>query len=222
MRGQLIHDVPIFPLNTVLFPSMPLPLQIFEQRYIAMLEDLKSPKGRFCVAHILEGQEVGGSAEPADVACLAEIVHLQALPGERFFLVAVGVERVRIRSTDRMSKPYIRGSVELWPDENTAADPDVVQKAKRLFAQYIQAVKTLTGEEAEEVPLPEEPGLLSYMLATTLQVEVETRQALLEVPGSAERLMREIQILQSELPVLRALMLGPNPPGAGYGQFSAN
>ena len=95
MVDEILYNVPIFPLNTVLFPGVPLPLQIFESRYLAMLDDLRHGNQRFCVAHILEGEEVGGPAQPASVACLAEIVQLEPMQGERYFLVAVGIEKVK-------------------------------------------------------------------------------------------------------------------------------
>src|SRR5438132_10391791 len=99
MPGEILYKVPVFPLNTVLFPSMPLPLHIFEERYRAMVQDIKHGDKRFCVALIKEGEEVGSDAAPCQVACLAEVVHLQALADGRYFLLAVGVERVRILST---------------------------------------------------------------------------------------------------------------------------
>src|SRR6266567_3382730 len=110
MSGEILYNVPIFPLSTVLFPSMPLPLHVFEERYRTMVEDLRRGDNRFCVALIREGPEVGGYAEPHEVACLAELVHVQALQDGRFFIVAVGIERVKILSTDRAAKPYLTGS----------------------------------------------------------------------------------------------------------------
>jgi Lon protease-like protein len=206
----------------VLFPSMPLPLHIFEERYRAMVQDIKHGDKRFCVALIKEGQEVGGEAVPCEVACLAEAVHLQSLADGRFFIMAVGVERVRILSTDRDAKPYLTGNLELWPDEGEKAEPDLLQRAEQLFSQYAHCIMKLSGQEAEKVPMPAEPELLSYVLATGLQMEALARQQLLELPGCKQRLSAEIEILQAELPMLRALASSPQPRGVGFGQFSAN
>src|SRR4051812_47847760 len=115
MPGEMLYNVPIFPLHAVLFPGIPLPLQVFEERYLAMIEDLRSGDNRFCVAHIVDGVEVGGSAKTSSIGCLAEIVELKPVAEGRFYMVAVGVERVRITSTDYTSKSYLTGALELLP-----------------------------------------------------------------------------------------------------------
>ena len=97
MPGETtVSNIPIFPLNAVLFPKMPLSLRIFEERYKAMIRDLPISGNRFCVALIQDGVEVGGPAEPHEVACLAEVQEIQPLPNGMFLLEAIGVERVRI------------------------------------------------------------------------------------------------------------------------------
>lgn len=222
MQGEILYNVPIFPLNTVLFPGMPLPLQIFEERYLQMLDDMGRRDNRFCVAHILEGDEVGGPAATSEIACLGEIVETRPMPGERFLIIVVGVERVRIISTDHTSKPYITGTLEMIPDDAPDPDTRLVEKARGLFKQYLACLVKLSGQEGQKIPLPEEPDLLSYMLGTALQVESVVRQGLLELPGSEARLRAEVQIMQMELPVLRSLLSGSGTPGVGYGKFSAN
>ncbi len=222
MSGEILYNVPVFPLNTVLFPGVPLPLQIFEPRYLAMVNDLKRRDNRFCVSHIVSGEEVGGPAVPAPVGCLAEIVQLEPMPGERYFLVAVGVERVKILSLDDVSKPYLVGSLEVLAEDEDSVDAQTVSRARKLFSQYMDCILKLSGREDAKIPLPAEPDLLSYLLAAVLQVDAEVRQRLLEAPDNAERLKAEISVLEGELPVLRSMLAGVESPGAGYGQFSAN
>jgi uncharacterized protein len=223
MRGEgIVYNVPVFPLNAVLFPSMPLRLHVFEERYRTMIEDLRRGDNRFCAALIRDGVEVGGDAEPCEIACLAEIVQLEPLPDGRFFLLAVGVERVRILSIDRGGRPYLTGSLEMWPDESANADPALVATASRLFTQYMDYIRKLVGGEHEKIPVPAEPDLLSHLLAMTVHSEPAVRQRLLELPGSEQRLKTEVEMLHAEIPILRALANSPEPPGAGFGQFSAN
>jgi Lon protease-like protein len=222
MNSEIIYDVPIFPLHSVLFPSLPLHLHIFEERYRTMLRDLRSRDNRFCVALIEEGEEVGDYAVPAQVACLAEIVELQPLPDGRYFVVAVGVERAKILSTDRSTHPYLTGSLEIWPDESAGVSPELIGKASSLFEQYIDHIMKLVGKENERVSTPGEPDLLSYVLATALQTDAAVRQKLLEIPGSEQRLRTEVQMLQTELPLLRSLAAIRETPSAGYRKFSAN
>src|SRR5689334_8271393 len=129
MPGEILYNVPVFPLSTVLFPGMPLPLHIFEERYRTMVRDISRGDKRLCVALISEGVEVGGDAEPCAVACLAEVVDLQALDDGRYILIAVGVERVRLLSVGYNSKPYLTASVEVWPDESIQVEPDLLEAA---------------------------------------------------------------------------------------------
>jgi uncharacterized protein len=222
MPGEILYSVPIFPLNTVLFPGLPLPLQIFEPRYLTMLDDLRRGDNRFCVSHIVEGEEVGETAEPASVGCLAEIVQLEPMPGDRFYILAVGVERVRILSLDRISKPYLMGSMEVLPDEEAAPDDKTVERARTLFTEYIDCMMKLSGQEDSRMPIPAEADMLSYLVAAALQLEPPARQELLEQPSSEQRLHAEIEIMQSELPILRSMLSTNETPSAGYGQFSAN
>ena len=222
MPGEILYNVPVFPLNTVLFPGMPIHLHVFEERYRVMVQDIQHGDKRFCVALISEGQEVGGQATPFDVVCLAEVVHLQLMADGRYFLVAVGVERVKLLSTDRVSKPYLTGNIEIWADESDHVNDALVGNASRLFLQYIHYIMKLSGQEEEKLSMPSEPELLSYMLAMGLQIETPARQRLLEIPGSEERLQSEVELLQTELPMLRALASNPLPPGVGFGQFLAN
>jgi Lon protease-like protein len=222
MTGEVIYNVPIFPLHKVLFPSLPLTLHIFEERYRVMIEDLRRGDGRFCVALIREGQEVGGPAEPYNVACLAELVQVEPTPDGRYMITAVGVERVKIVATERLNKPYLTGSLEVWSDEEDGDNPGSVEKAAELFAQYARIMLRLSGSEEEQIPMPGDADLLSYVIGTGLQTDALTQQRLLEIPGPAARLRAETEMLQNELPLLRAFASAPQPPSVGFGQFSAN
>jgi Lon protease-like protein len=187
-----------------------------------MLDDLRRGDNRFCVSRIVDGEEVGESAEPASVGCLAEIVQIEPMPGERFYILAVGVERVRLLSLDRISKPYLMGSLEMLADEGAATDDKTVGRARTLFTEYLDCMMKLSAQEESKMPIPEEADMLSYLVAAALQLEPQARQDLLEQPSSEQRLAAEIEIMQSELPILRSMVSANETPSAGYGQFSAN
>jgi hypothetical protein len=212
--------MPVFPLNTVVFPRMPLPLHIFEERYRQMVRDLRDGDGRFCVSLIKEGVEVGGEATPHDVGCVVELAHTRELPDGRFYLVTLGVERVRITSLDRESKPYLLGTVEAWPEEQ-AEVAALLHKAVHLFIEYARYRMTLSGETMNDVTLPEEADVLSYVLATAIEMDAGERQRLLETPGTVARLEAEVALLQAEVLILHALASTPQPSGA-QGPFSRN
>jgi hypothetical protein len=213
--------MPVFPLNSVVFPRMPLPLHIFEERYRQMVRDLQEVGGRFCVSLIREGVEVGGEAKPHNVGCVVEVAHTRQLPDGRFYLVTVGVERVRIVSLDRESKPYLLGSVEAWPEQQSPVAAPLLDAASRLFSEYARHRMALSGEKLDDFTLPEEADVLSYVLAMAIEVDAHERQRLLETPDTASRIRAEVDLLQTELPIIRAIAAASHPSPT-QGPFSRN
>jgi Lon protease-like protein len=115
--------IPLFPLSTVLFPGMRLPLHIFEERYrllAARLLELPEPR-RFGVIAIRKGREVGADGVTAlhDVGCVATIRQIVPHPDGRFDLAAVGTERFRLLRLDE-SLPYFQAEIEPLTDEGFA------------------------------------------------------------------------------------------------------
>ena len=149
--------LPLFPLSTVLFPGMRLPLHIFEERYRLLAADLQAqpePR-RFGVIAIRKGREVGADGVTAlhEVGCVAEVRQIAPHPDGRFDLATVGTERFRLLRVDD-SLPYFQGEVELLPEEElpgdaAAGDPATEPERPR--------VRDAPG--AGRVPrLPERPG----------------------------------------------------------------
>ncbi len=215
------YSVPIFPLDMVVFPHMPVALHIFEERYRAMVRDIESKGNRFCIALINEGPELDGEADPHMVGSVVEVVYLEPLSDGRYNLVAVGVERVYIGSIDNRRKPYLMSDVLPWPEADNDPPAPLAEKASGLFKRYTDSVMQLTSEQVGDFTLPLEPALLSYVLATGLQVDTGERQRLLEIPGTTERLLAEIELMESEIPLLQMLAKGPKPPPR-VGNFSLN
>lgn len=214
--------VPIFPLNTVHFPGMPLNLHIFETRYMALVRDLESSANCFCVALIREGVEVGGPAIPFDVACIVRVVQLRRLDEGGYHLFAIVTERVRITLIDSQTKPYLRGDVVSWPDVGTAPRKDVIAQLTKLYARYYACVAAFTGRDSGVQELPSEPEAMSFAIAASLQCTPSDRQRLLEISGCADRLEAELEMLKAELPLIRALEVGPGPDVIAGGHFSLN
>src|SRR3990172_3261195 len=111
MLEPAMERLPLFPLRTVLFPGMPLPLRIFEERYRLMIGRCLEQRAPFGVVLIRSGEEVGGPAEPYDVGTTARIVRVQRLEDGRMNLVALGERRFRIVHLDR-SEPHLSGDVD--------------------------------------------------------------------------------------------------------------
>src|SRR5437879_13102464 len=106
--------LPLFPLNVVLFPHMPLPLHVFEPRYRKMVGDCLEAGHSFGVVAIREGSETG-PATPYDVGTLAKIVRIDRLEDGRMNLLVMGASRFEIMKT-AADRPYLRGQTRSIPE----------------------------------------------------------------------------------------------------------
>lgn len=232
--------LPHFPLHTVLFPHLPLPLQVFEERYRAMARDLMadgSPYGgRFVVSMITEGREVGGDAVSQAVGTICEVRSAERFPDGRWLLLAVGVARAWVHGVDR-DGPYAIAEVDELPEPIGVEAADLVPRVQRALDAYLATVKRFVartasiGEHSQELPdvtasldevlkpirLPDDPVAASYAVAGVLQVELARKQQLLELPDAARRLRAELELLRREVRFLDGDALPPVPPSElGY------
>jgi Lon protease-like protein len=208
--------LPLFPLGTVLFPGLLLPLHIFEDRYRQLVRDLRAgpePR-RFGVIAIREGRETGvdGVSALYEIGCTATLRRVSERDDGRFDLVTIGAQRFRLTALDR-SLPYLQGEVEILPEET--GDPDAVARAveavQRTFLGYIEAL-TARGMTQVSVPeLPDDPMPLSYLVAASIIADLPDRQALLAEPDALARLTAERTLLARETAMLRSLTATPAP-----------
>ena len=198
--------LPLFPLNTVLFPGAALPLQIFEERYKQMLQDCVAADSRFGAVLIKEGVEVGGPAVPHATGTVAEIVQVSDGQRGRFLISCVGRQRFHIRSiSDEL--PYLSGSVELLAEEaDQGVTPELTAAVREALAAYLALVSGLGGGWVRDVPVPTEPVSLSYLAAAALQVDTARKQALLEEPTASSRLRSTLSLLHQSTEELRRMV----------------
>jgi Lon protease-like protein len=194
--------LPLFPLNTVLFPHMPAGLRIFEERYREMIRDCQEQGTSFGVVGIREGIEVGRAASPFAVGTLAQIHELEALDDGCFNLVVAGASRFRVESLS-LNHSYLVGSIHYLEDTrgDEAVIPELVRRATVAFTAYTAGLRNLadeTRDDGEGVALPDDPELLSYLIAASLNVEVNRRQELLEEDSVSGRLRKCLQVLRRE------------------------
>lgn len=220
------NDLPLFPLNTVLFPQARLPLHIFEARYREMINRCLRDNLAFGVVLIKEGVEVGGAAIPHAVGTLAHIVDVEPLADGRMNIVVKGVARFKLLESFS-TRAYMTGRIELLADEVGAGDALVTTHAHaaRSFGQFLrtaQAVGSSTdAEPADALTLPDDPTVLSYVIASVLPINNQDKQTLLETPTTAARLSREITLLHREMEILR-LVSQPVQRARDQGTFSLN
>jgi Lon protease-like protein len=189
-------ELPLFPLNTVLFPGATAPLHIFEERYKEMIALCLAEKRPFGVVLIREGDEVGGGATPCDVGTTAYITTVQELEDGRMNLICTGGQRFRIVSTST-ERPYLVGNVVVLETANDAEEEteDYADTASSLFAEYVRLYLAISNQWAASVEMPSEPDRLADYIGSRLAVDHSIRQRLLEELSPQNRLAQEIEIL---------------------------
>ncbi len=188
--------LPLFPLHTVLFPTITLPIHVFEPRYKEMVGRCLEHDEPFGVVLILEGEEVGGANVPRRIGTEAGIIASQRYPDGRYDIVVEGRRRFAIRSLDR-GRSYLRADVE-WLEEPIGAEADDLARAvAKLLEGILEALEARGHAIVDETWSEMDPRMLSYRVASTLPGANDIRQELLEIPDVATRLRREAHLLMS-------------------------
>jgi Lon protease-like protein len=221
--------IPLFPLGATLFPGLVLPLNVFEERYRALVADLlalpEDAPRRFGVVAIKNGQEVaptgqdgradGAAAGLGDdplaalhgVGCIADATGIAARDDGSYELVATGLLRFKLLSLD-VSGTYLTAEIEEVPEDpgGGAGAGALASQVTRVFGTY---QKRLAGARERTLApgqeFPDDPTVLSYLVAAALIAETPVKQALLEEPDSASRLAAELRLLRRETAVIEKL-----------------
>ena len=186
----------IFPLNTVLYPGMPLPLHIFEKRYIQMIEECLSEKQPFGAVLIRKGSEVGGPAEVYPVGTVAEIEETKPFEDGRYGLLCVGGSRFRIEEITQ-KRPFMKARVELLPglddQENGQEEAALANNLRRELASFERLSARLDPEWEKPAAVPPmEPSGLAYSVAAVIPLQKKEKQRLLSMDSLNGLLTREI------------------------------
>jgi uncharacterized protein len=201
--------LPMFPLNSVLFPGMSVPLRVFEDRYRALVHHLlrvDDPTERvFGSVGIREGYEVGehGAQWLFKIGCRVKMTEVESFPDGTFELVAVGLDRIELDRLDT-SGAYPVGHVTAL-EEHGAPVPDSVHAAARdAFDAYCDALAGI-GRERPGGELPRDATYLSWALSALAPLSLSQRQELLEAEDPATRLVMVTDVIRSELRTMRVL-----------------
>ena len=178
-------DVPLFPLNTVLFPGGLLPLRIFEQRYLEMAKGCLRDGTPFGVCLIREGAEVGAPASHEALGCLARIAQWDMQQLGLLQVVARGGERFRVLATRIRADGLILADIELLAEQADAPMPEQFRACQRLLERIV----TEHGERLFARPfLLDSSAWVGARLAEVLPLPAATRQQLLELDDNLQRL----------------------------------
>jgi len=208
--------LPLFPLGAVLYPGMLMPLHIFEDRYRQLVGDLLAgPEPReFGVIAIRKGRETGvdGVHSLYEIGCTATLRRVDRLDDGRFDIIIVGARRFRLLRLDE-TQPYLQGEVEplaTEPVDPAAAEP-AVRVVQGAFREYLDALTEWGGATVRLEELPDEPSLLSFIVAAAVVIDLPERQALLAESDTLRRLAAERALLSRETAMLHTTTSRPVP-----------
>lgn len=204
-----VFELPMFPLGSVLFPSMILPLRIFEPRYQTMVRRCLDGDRRFGVAMIDRGSEVGGGDVRSMIGCVSTILQEEEQDDGQWFLVCVGTGRVRIHEwLDDDPHPVAR--VSMWADDDPT--DELLQQVRALEAPFRTVLALATELDEWSVPLTielsEDPILASYQMSAVSPFGSFDRQQLLAAETAAARVDLLGELFADADLVLRARLGG--------------
>src|SRR5207302_802271 len=193
-------DLRLFPLNTVLFPGMRMPLHIFEDRYRVMIRECIEEDAPFGVLLIKAGSEVGSGAVPHDTGTTARILQVDYLDDGRMNIFAIGHQRFRIVAVNT-TQPYLRGEVSLLEQEAaTDSAHATMPRARQMFDDYLKTYLALADQWTRGVYLPDDPAEAADYVAARMDIGPDAKQELLTLLNPGARLRRELEIIGELLP----------------------
>jgi len=201
-----MRELALFPLNTVLFPGVPLHLHIFEPRYRLMIRRCIKENQPFGVVLIRQGMEaLGPLATPYEMGCSARIIRQEPLSDGRMNIIVIGDERFKILKLD-YTQPYLTATVECAPLENPHA-LNVLRGTPHLSQFILQYARLLaqideTVNNVEQITLPGDPLPLLYTAAGMLQLPAYEKQPLLESENASQLLNQVSRLYKREIAML--------------------
>ena len=203
----------MFPLNTVVFPGMTVPLHVFEDRYRMLVNHLltvEDPAARvFGTVAIREGYEVGdhGAQSVYRVGCILQLTDVERRDDGTFDIVAVARERLMLEEMQR-GVDFPQGVVALVPEPEVDVPAEVLDRARATFTAFRVAMTELQGDPFSGT-LPRDPDYLAWTLSALTPLPMAERQSLLEASDATERLLLVTRLLTAEL---RAINVIPSLP----------
>jgi len=186
-------QLPLFPLYTVLFPGGPLPLKIFETRYLDMISQCLKDETDFGVCLIQEGGEVGRAANTVSVGVTARIIDWKQRPDGLLGITVVGEQRFRVQSVKVQKDQLAIAEMELLPPCPSLALPDEYQSLVEILKHLMAQIE---GQYANLPRLYDDASWVSYRLLELLPVELQHKQEFLETDDPLLRLQRLQDMLE--------------------------
>lgn len=192
-------QIPLFPLRTVLFPDGPLPLRVFEPRYLDMISRCLRDDAPFGVLQIRSGSETG-PATTFRVGTMARIGDWYQGSDGILGITAVGHERFRLLEQSRLPDGLAVGSIEVIPSEATVPLPDEF----RPLTKILDGVLDDLGRLYASLPRRHDDAVwVGYRFAEILPIDPQQKQNCLEINDALERLRLISDVLEDVRGVTR-------------------
>ena len=187
------NNVPIFPLNTVLFPDGILPLRIFEPRYLDMVSESMRNRKAFGICLITEGNEAGTPAACHEIGTLARITDWDQGQDGLLQITVKGGNRFQIINRRVRNNKLIEADIRIIDD----ADDEELPVEYQLLSDLLQQI-------ADKYKIENLSDNLKYLdanwvgcrLSEILPFELNEKQSLLEIDNPVQRLSRIQSMLQ--------------------------
>jgi uncharacterized protein len=204
--------IPLFPLNLVLFPGMPLNLHIFEERYKLMVNECIDERKPFGVVLIANKEnDTSRRAEPHLIGCTAHITQVQPLSQGRMNISAIGRERFQVKEL-HYDKPYLSGTTALYPMDTTLTDKTRIQAGslRNRLQRYLSVLQKARQVKFDGAFLPKTSQELAYLAAVLLQVEPVEKQKFLAATSLSALTEELLDIYRTEVTLLEELIEPPD------------
>ena len=203
-------DIPLFPLNVVLFPGMMLPLHIFEERYKLMTKECLNSGQPFGV--VLAKSSIDRDRVYFDdlyhIGTTAHIAAVEHLEDNRMNLIAVGQDRFIIKDVQLGQNGFLIGRVDPFPmqEDYSKRIDSLVEKLRPMVKRYIDHLADASGEDLSDATLPTDPAALAYLAGTAVQGPLPDKQKLLAAKSLSTLIADTVNILDREDQILTYML----------------
>lgn len=208
-------NIPLFPLNVVLFPGMMLPLHIFEERYKTMIRACLAGNQPFGV--VLARNKQPESTETTDiylgdlydVGTTAQITAVENMQDGRMNLITVGQDRFIIHEIHPSQDNYLIGRVDPFPineEDNPQKLAGLMQKLRPMVKQYIDHLADAAGEDLSDAVLPVDPLSLAFLAGMAIQGPLADKQKLLSASSLSTLVANTVSVLDREDQILTYML----------------
>ena len=205
VKQSIPETLPVLPLrDTVVFPDTMIPLTIGQERSIKLIDDVLA-SDRLLVLMTSKNAEIEapGPDELYQIGTVGVAHKMVKLPDNTMRILVQGLQRVRVARYVR-EEPYLVADIE--PIKDTAAEGKEMEALRASLLSVFSKIVSLVPYLPEELEMAaanvDEPGALAFLVASTMRIKTEDKQALLEESDVSARLRKLVSLLTQELEVL--------------------